>query len=124
MPRSVILGRRPDGQIGIFVAKPGYDAAGADADLWFSMGDPQGQVVAAGEVELDGSGATGTTVWYPRTLAQRPFVYVAQRFIDPPALRVRVDVKLDRFVAFYQPRGGSSGNFYVSYLVATTKGYY
>lgn len=60
MTRRVIIGHRGNGEVGIFVSKPGIDAgAGNEGQMYFSATRRHFMVVQSGWVQVPGRGVNG-----------------------------------------------------------------
>jgi len=74
MTRRIIIGHRGNGEVGIFVSKPGIDAAaGNEGQMYFSAMRKHFMVVQSGWVQVPGSGAWAR-VNFSNPPGQRPLV--------------------------------------------------
>lgn len=109
MARRVVIGRRANGEVGIFVSRPGYDAWDcAESALLFSAQRRHFMMVQTGSVFINGAGI-GSRVNFAYPPGQVPFVLCGHWNGKPTKAPVIAYVDINGFTAY--PRPGVLGDY-------------
>lgn len=99
MSRRIVFGRRSNGDFGLFISKPGYDAYSAsDANLLFSPSLRRYMRIQSGSVTIPNS-SSYVQVNFPAQ-ATAPLVFCGELTYKPDPYPVRVVVDTSYFRAY------------------------
>ena len=100
MVRRIVLGRRANGECGIFVSRPGFDAWDcAEAQLLFSANRQHFMMIQSGNITLGGAGV-GVRVNFLRSISQTPLVICGSMSSRPTQIPVQSYPDISGFTAY------------------------